>query len=76
MLHRKDADKNIFLTQQKKITTPRFVVSDKDPFMNKPRVFWKAMHPPVASTEELMQSLEPYETRKVTDKDWMRRFND
>ena len=51
-------------------------VSDKDPFMNKPKTIWKAMHRPAPSTDELMSSLEPYETRKMTEGDWGQRFND
>jgi hypothetical protein len=68
-----DADKDI-LTQKKIV--PRLHVSDKDPFMNRPRVFWRAMHRPVASTSEIMQSLEPYETRRATENGWNLRFND
>ena len=39
-------------------------VSENDPFMNKPKAKWHNFHKPVASTEEIMEQLEPYETRK------------
>lgn len=51
-------------------------VSAKDPFMNKPKVPWQAFHKPIASTEEIMESLEPYETRKQTDGLNLIRFQD
>ena len=39
-------------------------VSELDPFMNKPKAKWNGFHKPIASTEEIMEQLEPYETRK------------
>ena len=49
-------------------------VSEKDPFMNKPKTKWHGFHNPIASTEEIMESLEPYETRTKTDLKSMKRF--
>ena len=54
----------------------RMQVSDKDPFMNKPKQIWKATHQPAPTTEELMSSLEPYETRKPTSGSEFVRFTD
>ena len=51
-------------------------VSAKDPFMNKPKATWQGFHKPVASTEEIMESLEPYETRRQTDGFNLIRFQD
>ena len=51
-------------------------ISAKDPFMNKPKTIWKNFHKPVASTSEIMESLEPYETRKQTEGQFMQRFID
>ena len=39
-------------------------VSENNPFMNKPAKKWRGFHKPVASTEEIMEQIEPYETRK------------
>ena len=44
--------------------------------MNKPKPIWRAVHRPIATTEELMESLEPYETRKHTETNWFERFTD
>ena len=46
----------------------RMQVSSKDPYMNKPKRVWQSFHKPVASTNEIMESLEPYESRKKTEK--------
>ena len=51
-------------------------VSPKDPFMNKQKRIWKNFHKAVASTNEIMESLEPYETRKQTKTQYMQRFID
>lgn len=51
-------------------------VSEKDPFMNKPKQIWKATHHPAVTTAELMGSLEPYETRKPTTSNEFIRFTD
>ena len=51
-------------------------VSAKDPFMHKPKVVWQGFHKPIASTEEIMESLEPYETRRQTDGENLIRFQD
>jgi hypothetical protein len=58
-----------------KIVT-RMKVSEKDPFMNKSKQIWRGFHRPIASTEEIMESLEPYETRKVTQIASLERFID
>ena len=52
------------------------VISDKDPFMHKPKPIWKPTHKPIASTEEIMESLEPYETRRQTEGHFVERFTD
>ena len=51
-------------------------VSERDPFMNKPKQIWRGFHRPIASTEELMESLEPYETRRQTEGPCFERFTD
>jgi len=51
-------------------------ISELDPFMNKPKSIWQPFHRPIASTEEIMESLEPYETRKKTDRSYLDRFTD
>lgn len=61
--------------ERKKIV-PRIQITDKDPFMHKPKPIWRGFHRPIASTEELMESLEPYETRKSTNPAVMDRFRD
>ena len=60
----------------KKHFVPRMQISDKDPFMNKTKVQWRPFHQPIASTNELMASLEPYETRKMTEAPILERFQD
>ena len=49
-------------------------VSEKDPFMNKPKQIWRGFHKPIASTKELMASLEPYDARKKTHDGVMERY--
>lgn len=44
--------------------------------MNKPKPIWRAIHKPIATTAELMGSLEPYETRKHTIGTEFGRFTD
>ena len=44
--------------------------------MNKPKQIWKPFHKPIASTDEVMSSLEPYETRKMTEAPYFNRFTD
>jgi len=44
--------------------------------MNKPKPVWRAIHKPIATTEDLMASLEPYETRKHTQGSEFVRFTD
>ena len=68
-----DDDKEIL--ERKKIV-PRLQITDKDPFMHKAMPVWRGFHRPVASTEEIMESLEPYETRKSTNPNQMDRFRD
>ena len=50
-------------------------VSEKDPYM-KAKVDWRPFHKPIASTEELMESLEPYESRRLTHAEHFDRFRD
>lgn len=59
-----DADNDILAQRS---VVERMKVSDKDPFMNKPKSLWKGFHAPIASTSEIMESLEPYETRRLTE---------
>ena len=68
-----DADKEIL---EKKKIVERMQVSEKDPFMHKPKPVWKPLHKPIASTSEIMESLEPYETRKQTEGTQFERFTD
>ena len=68
-----DEDKEIL---EKKKIVPRLQISEKDPFMNKPKQVWRGFHGPIASTEQIMSSLEPYETRKSTEAEVMDRFRD
>jgi len=68
-----DQDRDI-LTQ--KNIVHRMAVSDKDPFMNKPKQPWRATHAPTATTNELMGSLEPYETRVPTQNNEFIRYTD
>ena len=58
-----DADVDILAKQS---VVERMQVSPQDPFMNKPKQPWKGFHGAIASTSEIMESLEPYETRKLT----------
>ena len=51
-------------------------VSVRDPFMNKPKPVWRAIHKPPTTTKEIMESIEPYETRRQTDIKLMARFKD
>ena len=44
--------------------------------MGKPKQAWRSFHRPVATTDEIMESLEPYETRKQTEGVFMDRFTD
>lgn len=44
--------------------------------MNKPKPVWKGVHAPAVTTDELMQTLQPYESRRQTSSDWMNRFQD
>lgn len=68
-----EKDKEAMLRQQ---IIERFKPSERDPFMNKPKQVWRGIHRPPTNTEELMQHLEPYETRKKTEADSMERFRD
>ena len=68
-----DGDRDILAQQS---VVERLKVSEKDPFMNKPKSLWKGFHKPIASTTEIMESLEPYETRKLTQAQTMDRFTD
>ena len=68
-----DADVDIL---SKRSVVERLKVSEKDPFMNKPKQNWTGFHRPIASTTEIMESLEPYETRKMTEANTMERFTD
>lgn len=52
----------------------RMQVSEKDPFMNKPKPVWRGFHKPIASTNELMATLKPYETRRPTKQVIMERY--
>ena len=61
---------------ERKRVVPRMQISSKDPFMNKPKRIWQNFHKPVASTSEIMESLEPYETRKQTENQSLQRFVD
>ena len=67
------ADKDIISKQN---IVQRMQVSEKDPFMNKPKTIWRGFHKPISSTNELMASLEPWETRKMTEGGIMERYQD
>ena len=54
----------------------RMSISEKDPFMNKPKPVWKPFHKPIATTDELMGSLEPYDSRKRVETSYLERFTD
>ena len=49
-------DKDSTILDQQNIVE-RIKISDKDPFMNKTKPIWNAIHKPVVSTDELMQTL-------------------
>ena len=63
-------------TLAQKAIVPRIKISDKDLFMNKPKTLWQPFHKPIACTEDILESLEPYETRKITDLSFLDRFTD
>ena len=65
------ADKDIISRQN---VVQRMQVSERDPFMHKPKQAWRGFHKPVASTNELMASLEPYEARRKTQDGVMERY--
>lgn len=67
-----DNDKEILANQN---VVQRLQVSEKDPYMQ-PKQDWKPMHQPIASTEELMESLEPYDSRKLSNLEAVDRFRD
>ena len=73
MFQLNETDKDII--NQTKVVQ-RMQISGKDPFMGKPKQVWRSFHRPIATTEEIMESLEPYETRKITEGHFMDRFTD
>ena len=55
---------------QRQAIQKRLQISEKDPFMNKPKPVWRGFHKPPTTTGEIMESLEPYETRKKMRGPW------
>ena len=68
-----DADKDII---DRLNIVPRLKVSERDPFMNKPKKVWQSFHRPVARTSEILETLEPHETRRATIDPTLGRFAD
>ena len=44
--------------------------------MNQPKKVWQSFHRPVARTSEILETLEPHETRRATIDPTLGRFAD